>query len=75
MVRRYKGYIMPKVGPDKNFGVHHYAGDVVYAVESFVEKNKDALSKNPRLTQCPHSPQRLFMRSHCGARARCVCYR
>ena len=42
--KKYKAYIKPKLAFDKNFGVSHYAGDVTYSVEGFVEKNKDALS-------------------------------
>jgi len=42
--KKYKGYIKPKKAGDKNFGITHYAGEVIYTMEGFVEKNKDDLS-------------------------------
>ena len=41
-----KAYVVPKKSADRTFAIVHYAGEVVYTVASFVEKNKDALSKD-----------------------------
>ena len=42
--KTHRAYIKPKLNPDKSFSIHHYAGDVTYDIDGFVEKNKDALS-------------------------------
>eukprot|EP00760_Papus_ankaliazontas_P030344 PhM_4_TR477/c1_g1_i1/m.27535/K10357/MYO5; myosin V len=52
---------------DNHFGIRHYAGDVVYCVDNFLEKNKDNLkdavrklfgqSKDPLISQFMPPPQ------------------
>jgi myosin heavy subunit len=36
-----------------DFGVAHYAGEVVYSVETFLMKNTDKLSKDGNVVGCP----------------------
>ena len=41
---RHDNFITPKFGKDRDFIVVHYAGDVRYTVNGFVEKNVETLS-------------------------------
>eukprot|EP00299_Pterocystis_sp_00344_P018957 c9441_g1_i1.p1 GENE.c9441_g1_i1~~c9441_g1_i1.p1 ORF type:complete len:1632 (+),score=497.05 c9441_g1_i1:1-4896(+) len=40
---KYGAYFVPKTSQTDSFGVRHFAGDVVYGVANFVEKNRDTL--------------------------------
>ena len=41
---RHQNFITPKFGKDKEFVIVHYAGEVHYVVNGFVEKNVETLS-------------------------------
>ncbi|CAF0847463.1 unnamed protein product [Didymodactylos carnosus] len=47
--KTHKRYIRPR-GNETAFGIHHYAGKVVYDARGFLEKNRDNLSAN--LIEC-----------------------
>ena len=40
----------PKIKGQKQFSVCHFAGDVTYDIDGFVEKNKDSVSEI--ITEC-----------------------
>ncbi|KAM9323016.1 unconventional myosin-VIIa-like [Pholidichthys leucotaenia] len=42
--KRNGAYIASKSEHDTDFGIHHFAGDVYYDSNGFLEKNKDAIS-------------------------------
>eukprot|EP01034_Spumella_vulgaris_P022022 gene22022-28116_t len=39
---RHTNYVAPRFNSDQRFGVLHYAGEVFYEIEGFVEKNKES---------------------------------
>ena len=41
---KHKNYITPKFGNDRQFIIVHYAGEVRYTANGFVEKNVESLS-------------------------------
>ena len=43
--KNHSRYIRPR-GNETAFGIHHYAGKVVYDARGFLEKNRDNLSAN-----------------------------
>ncbi|CAF4374998.1 unnamed protein product, partial [Adineta steineri] len=47
--KNHPRYIKPR-GNETAFGIHHYAGKVVYDARGFLEKNRDNLSAN--LIEC-----------------------
>ena len=49
---KYKAYVKPKKSSDRTFVLNHYAGEVVYMIEGWIEKNKDELS--PDVTTLLH---------------------
>merc|ERR1719310_1678761 len=52
---KYKAYTKPKKSSDRTFVLSHYAGEVVYTIEGWVEKNKDELSPDVLMLLEVHS--------------------
>lgn len=53
-------YIMPQMSSDMCFSIRHYAGDVVYTVEGWLDKNVDTL--NPDLNKLMVCSSQRFLR-------------
>ena len=47
-VGSHERFITPRISSDTHFGVRHYAGDVLYHVEGFNEKNREHLGADLR---------------------------
>ncbi|KNC69639.1 hypothetical protein SARC_17847, partial [Sphaeroforma arctica JP610] len=50
---------LPQITRPNNFTIKHYAGDVLYDCQGFVEKNKDVLFKD--LVLCMQSTDQDFI--------------
>ncbi|XP_015422968.1 PREDICTED: LOW QUALITY PROTEIN: unconventional myosin-VIIb [Myotis davidii] len=55
-----KAFLQPKNIHDARFGVAHFAGEVYYRAEGFLEKNRDVLSTD--ILTLVHSSQNKFLR-------------
>ena len=51
--KRHEAFVELKTSPNE-FAVRHFAGEVTYAVDAFLEKNKDPISQVGRLEQASH---------------------
>jgi myosin heavy subunit len=38
-------YVRPRINAQRTFGIKHYAGDVTYSAENFLDKNNDRVSE------------------------------
>ncbi|KAF4026282.1 hypothetical protein G4228_018407 [Cervus hanglu yarkandensis] len=59
-----KGFLQPKNIHDAQFGIAHFAGEVHYHVEGFLEKNRDVLNRD--ILALVHSSQNKFLREIFG---------
>ncbi|XP_061055072.1 unconventional myosin-VIIb [Eubalaena glacialis] len=59
-----KAFLQPKNIHDARFGIAHFAGEVYYQAEGFLEKNRDALSKD--ILALVHSSRNKFLREIFG---------
>ncbi|XP_004589432.2 unconventional myosin-VIIb [Ochotona princeps] len=55
-----KAFLQPKNIHDARFGIAHFAGEVYYQVEGFLEKNRDVLSKD--ILNLVYSSKNKFLR-------------
>ncbi|XP_036176595.1 unconventional myosin-VIIb [Myotis myotis] len=55
-----KAFLQPKNIHDARFGIAHFAGEVYYQAEGFLEKNRDVLSTD--ILTLVHSSQNKFLR-------------
>ncbi|XP_023565487.1 unconventional myosin-VIIb [Octodon degus] len=55
-----KAFLKPKNIHDARFGITHFAGEVYYQVEGFLEKNRDVLSAD--ILTLVHSSKNKFLR-------------
>ena len=53
-------YIKPQSAIDTRFGIHHFAGDVYYDSDGFLEKNRDTFSAD--LIDLLHTTKSLFLK-------------
>ncbi|XP_040613950.1 unconventional myosin-VIIb isoform X2 [Mesocricetus auratus] len=56
----HKSFLRPKNIHDTRFGIVHFAGDVYYQVEGFLEKNRDMLSTD--ILNLVHSSKNKFLK-------------
>ncbi|KAI4543990.1 hypothetical protein MG293_004256 [Ovis ammon polii] len=59
-----KDFLQPKNIHDAQFGIAHFAGEVHYHVEGFLEKNRDVLNRD--ILALVHSSQNKFLREIFG---------
>ncbi|XP_045438435.1 LOW QUALITY PROTEIN: unconventional myosin-VIIb, partial [Pipistrellus kuhlii] len=55
-----KAFLQPRNIHDARFGIAHFAGDVYYQAEGFLEKNRDVLSAD--ILTLVHASQNAFLR-------------
>ena len=61
MLRNHKSFKGPQKMGQQQFSVCHFAGDVTYDIDGFVEKNKDSVSEI--ITECLANSSQTLVKS------------